>query len=208
MSERKEKWNTRYRKKDPQTSFEPSSYLKEIIAGREPGRALDLAAGDGRNSVYLAEHGWQVTAVDFAEEGIVRGRNRAVKNRVSVDWKMADLTSYLPQKGHYDLVCIFYLHLPHGELKPILTRASSALKLGGILLIVGHDAKNITEGVGGPQDPDLLYSPADISTALALAGLEVEYTASDRVPPDHESYSEGAVQIDCVVRARRRGNGD
>ena len=197
----KEKWNARYREKEPHAHDEPSAHLKETVGALSPGSALDLAAGDGRNALWLAEQGWEVAAVDFSEAAVRRGREFARERGVSVDWKVADLLEYLPPSSSYDLVCIFYLHMPFKELEQVLKRAADALKAGGTLLVVGHDRRNLVEGSGGPQNPEILYTPAEISAVLE--NLEVEYSASERRPPDHGSAGPDAVQIDCVVRAKR-----
>jgi SAM-dependent methyltransferase len=197
----KEKWNARYREKEPHAHDEPSAHLKETLRDLSPGRALDLAAGDGRNALWLAGQGWEVSAVDFSEEAVQRGLELAKERGVSVDWRVADLLDYVPLSAAYDLVCIFYLHIPFNEFEQVLRKAAEALRPGGTLLTVGHDRRNLTEGSGGPQNPEILYTPAEVSAALE--GLNVEYAGSERRPPDHGSCGPDAVQIDCVVRARR-----
>lgn len=195
----KEKWNARYREKVPDELGDANSQLKTASASLKPGRAIDLAAGDGRNAIFLAEQGWEVTAVDFSETGIERGKKIAQKRGVFIQWIVKDLTEYLPPADSFDLVCLMYLHIPRSELSTVLQRAAAALKPGGTLLVVGHDRSNIDKGVGGPQKPETLYDPGDIVSLLP--GLTVEYAESERRPPDHGDFPAGTVQIDCVVRA-------
>lgn len=198
----REKWNARYREKELLWPREPSALLREETKHLEPGRALDLAAGEGRNAFYLARHGWEVTAVDFSDVAIAKGKELAEKLELPIEWLVRDLTSYEPQSDHFDLVSLFYLQVPREELRTVLKNALSALRPGGTLLVVGHDTMNLREGTGGPQDPAVLYSYTDITDALD--GVEVERAERQYNPVDHGDHPEGALQVDCVVRARKR----
>lgn len=194
-------WNERYRKSVSAMPSAHSVVLEEYVKGLTPGTALELAAGDGRNALYLAKQGWSVTAVDFSDVALERGQGFADRLGLSVDWQLADLVSYLPEPQAYDFVCLFYLHLPKGEFREILRRAANAVRPGGSLLVVGHDLVNLTDGCGGPRDPDVLYSWEEIVTVLA--GLQIEYAGTERRQADHGVATDGIVQIDCVVKARR-----
>ena len=170
--------------------------MAEIEAMR-PGRALDLACGAGRNAVWLAEHGWLVTAVDFSEVALAQARERARRRGVDVEWVAADLREYAPPEGAFDLVLVLYLHLPAGERRPVLSHAAAAVAPSGTLLLVGHDLANLGTGARGPSDPALLYTTEDI--AAELPGLVVE--KAERVTRTVET-DEGAVEaVDALVRA-------
>ena len=93
----KERWNSRYRKQDMLWSAEPNRFLVDEVSNLTPGRALDLAAGEGRNAIWLAELGWRVTAVEFADEAVDRGRRIAADRSADVDWISADLLDWRPQ---------------------------------------------------------------------------------------------------------------
>ncbi|RQX55381.1 class I SAM-dependent methyltransferase, partial [Micromonospora chalcea] len=140
-------------------SAEPNRFVVESVAGLTPGSALDIAAGEGRNAVWLAGQGWRVNAVDFSTVAVERGRQMAAARGVTVDWRVADVTAYRPVPNSYDLVLISYLHLPAAEFAGVLAAAKSALRPGGTLVVVGHDLANLTGGTGGPQDPAVLLTP-------------------------------------------------
>jgi len=200
----KDKWNQRYSEKELLWPQEPSEILKKETADCPPGQALDLAAGEGRNAFFLAAQGWEVTAVDFSEVAVQKGRNLAAKLELPVKWEVQDLTAYRPAEGSYDCITIFYLHLPWEEFSEVLRRATAALKPQGVLLVVGHDSTNPEAGTGGPQNPDVLYSPADITALFStIETLEVERAERQRHALDHGEGVSGAAQIDCVVKARR-----
>ena len=195
---RREDWDRRYAERELLWSARPNRFLVAEADGLAPGRALDLACGEGRNAIWLAELGWQVTAVDFSEVAIAKARERAARDGVDVDFICADLLDVEPEPETYDLVLVLYLQLPAGERRLVLSRAASALAPAGTFLLVGHDLANLTEGVGGPSDPGVLYTPGEI--ASELPGLEIE--KAERVLRDVEDEDRPA--IDALVRARRR----
>jgi 2-polyprenyl-3-methyl-5-hydroxy-6-metoxy-1,4-benzoquinol methylase len=195
---RREHWNRKYADAGLLWSSEPNRTLVREVADLAPGRALDLACGEGRNAHWLAELGWKVTGVDFSEVAIARARERAASEQLDIDYVCADLLEYEPAHEAFDLVLVFYLQIPVIERRPVLERAASAVRAGGTFLLVGHDSTNIADGVGGPSDPDLLYTPDEI--ADELPGLEVE--KAERVLRD--VVDADRVAIDALVRARRR----
>jgi SAM-dependent methyltransferase len=143
--------------------------VERVVGGWPPGTALDLGAGEGRHALWLAERGWRVTAVDFSSVGIERGRVLARERGLDVDWVVADATTWTPEEGRtHDLVLVAYLHLP----EDVLSRAARWLAPGGALVVVGHALRNLTEGVGGPQDPAILHTTEQLRAAAT--GLDVE----------------------------------
>jgi 2-polyprenyl-3-methyl-5-hydroxy-6-metoxy-1,4-benzoquinol methylase len=196
---RSEEWDRRYADREFLWTVEPNRFVVRELAGIPPGRALDLACGEGRNAVWLAEQGWHVTAVDFSRVGLDKARGLAAAHHVTVEWVAADLLSYEPRVGAYELVLLAYLHIAPDDLAVVLRRACSALKPRGEILVIGHDLTNLIEGVGGPQDPALLYTPATI--AAELAGLLVQRAERVRRPVDVDGKIEHA--IDTLVRASR-----
>ncbi|HEV3460501.1 MAG TPA: methyltransferase domain-containing protein [Candidatus Dormibacteraeota bacterium] len=159
-------WDERYRGATLLWTERPNQFLVEEISGLRPGRALDLGSGEGRNAVWLAEQGWQVSAVDFSRVALDRGAAIAQRSGVDVEWVHADLTQYRPATAAFDLVVILYLHLPPDARRGVLEQAVTALRPGGRLLIVGHDLENRVAGHGGPQDPSVLYTPDRIASEL------------------------------------------
>jgi SAM-dependent methyltransferase len=188
-------WDERYRGEDLVWGAPPNRFVEAEFAGRAPGRALDLAAGEGRNALWLAELGWQVTAVDFSPVAAERGRQLAQERGVNVDWVVADLRAYLPGEAVADAVLVVYLHLPPAERAPILARAVRALAPGGLMFVVGHDVTNLSDGIGGPQDPTVLYSPESI--AMELDDLRILRAERVRRPVAHEGATVDA--IDTLV---------
>jgi SAM-dependent methyltransferase len=195
----REDWNRRYAAKELIWSAEPNRFLVEEIDALPPGRAIDLAAGEGRNAIWLAERGWRVRAVDYSKTGLDKGRRIARARNVRIDWVEADLLHYEPEAGSYDLVLLFYLQLPWESMSLVLRRAAAAVAPSGTLLLVGHDRINLDEGHGGPQDPSVLYTPREVTAELR--GLQIDEAARRRRSVELEDGN--ATAIDCLVRASR-----
>jgi 2-polyprenyl-3-methyl-5-hydroxy-6-metoxy-1,4-benzoquinol methylase len=195
-SSRRARWDERHAAQDPIESSAPDPTLIDEIGALPPGRAVDLGAGDGRNAVWLASRGWDVTAVDFSQVAIDRGRALAAAAAVHVDWERADLLEWTPGERSFDLVTLFFIHLPPDERRDVYARAAAAVAPGGTLLIVGHDRTNLADGVGGPQDPDVLITPSEV--VADLAGFRI-----DRAATVQRGDASGRRPIDAIVRAVR-----
>ena len=195
----RERWNRRWAGERANAATTPSAFLIAETETLPPGRALDLACGAGRNAVWLARRGWRVTGVDFSDVALQAARGLAASAGVDVEWVEADAVTWPAQSRAYDLVAVMYLQLPAAERRAALARAAAAVRPGGTLLVVGHDLLNLTEGVGGPTQADVLFTPDDV--AAEIGGLMVE--KSERVRRVVEGAGRDA--IDALVRARRTG---
>lgn len=196
---RRELWDERHAAREPIESEEADPSLVALATPMAPGRALDLAAGDGRNAIWLAAQGWDVTAVDFSGVALERAAAAADRAGVSVKWVQADLLAWRPEPRSADLVALMFLHLPPEERRLVLATAADALTPGGRLLIVGHDRSNLGRGVPGPQDPALLYAMDEVVADLApLVVDEVRQL-------DHD-LADGRVSTDAVLVASRPRN--
>lgn len=193
---RQDLWNERYSAPERVWSSGPNEHVEQVVTPLEPGTALDLGAGEGRHALWLAERGWRVTAVDFADVGLARGRAEAAARDVGhrIDWVAADVTTWTPSQGErFDLVLVAYLHLP----EDVFSAAATWVAPGGHLVVVGHALRNLTDGTGGPQDPALLHSPDQLRQKAA--GLDVL-----RCEEVERTTDSGALAIDVVLLAARR----
>jgi SAM-dependent methyltransferase len=180
----RERWNRRWAGERAHARTAPSRVLVAETADLPPGRALDLACGAGRNAVWLAERGW---------------RSLAARSGVEVEWVEADVVGWAPPPQAFDLVVVLYLQLPAAERRMVLAQAVAAVGPGGTLLVVGHDLLNLTEGWGGPTQPDVLFTPEDV--VVEIGGLEVVKALRVRRTVEEGATSHEA--IDALVVARR-----
>lgn len=165
-----EAWNERYSTSEYVWSIGPNQFVETHLSALDPGDAIDLAAGEGRNAVWLASRGWNVTAVDFSPVGLEKAARRAADNGVSVHFVEADATTYQPE-APVDLVVVSYLQLEPEGRRTVLEHARTWLGPGGTLFVIAHDRANISGGHGGPSSPDVCYTVEE--TVEALEGMEI-----------------------------------
>ena len=201
-------WDRRYAGADYVWEVEPNRFVAEQVLPLAPGRALDLGAGEGRNTVWLATRGWDATAVDFSAAGMAKAERLAADHDVTVHTVVADALTFEVGAGAWDLVLLSYLQLPSAERLAVVASAAAGVAPGGTLLVVAHDRTNLERGYGGPQDPDVLYDVDETVAALVDAGaggLEpvVATVVGRLVPPKSDDDGEH-VALDTLVVARRR----
>ncbi len=130
-------WDDRYADPARPWTRVPSATVTAALAGLAPESAVDVAAGTGRHALWLAERGWQVTAVDFSAVGIAQGRAEAEARRLAVDWVVADARDWSPAVPP-DLVLAAHVQLGVDGFR----RCAGWLAPGGRLVIVGHALRN------------------------------------------------------------------
>ena len=187
-------WDERYRSHEHLWSVTPNLFVADRLGGSPPGRGLDLAAGEGRNAIWLASLGWQMTAVDFSEVAVGKGR----ANSEAVDFVVADVRTWEPEQS-FDLILIAYLHLTPPDYETVVRRAKDWLAPGGELFLIGHDISNLAMGWGGPQYPELLWDVPEVLGWLdGMAIIEAEVVKRPVDTDDGRKYAR-----DTLVRARK-----
>jgi len=195
----KSEWDHRYKSNDLVWGWEPNQLLVQEVDGLAPGRALDMACGEGRNAIWLASQGWQSTGVDFSPEGLKKGQQMAAEQGLPVEWIEADLREWQPPESAYDLIVSLYVHMPPSELSKVHKKVIEALAPGGTILVIGHDLTNLTDGYGGPPFPEVLFTPEQI--AGDFQGLMVE--KAERAKRVVNTDEGERTAIDTLVRVRK-----
>jgi SAM-dependent methyltransferase len=205
-------WDERYAAADLVWSATPNQFVAAELTGLRCGRALDVACGEGRNALWLAEHGWQVTAVDFSQVALDKGR--ALQSRhpraddLHVQWVCADALTFDGGRSAYDLVLLAYLQLTADERRTAVRRAFCMLREGGTFFLVAHDSTNLTEGTGGPTDPSVLFTAEEVLADLDGERFEVQraerVTRTVPVESSHQHRGdETRTAYDVLVRVVR-----
>jgi SAM-dependent methyltransferase len=165
-------WNARYEDEAYAYGTTPNVYFRRQLDQLPPGRLLLLAEGEGRNAVYAARQGWQVTAVDFSDEARAKAQRLAVAQGVHLDYQVADLTSLSwQQPGAYDAIGLIYVHLPPPARLAVHAAAARSLAPGGHLILEAFSPRQLGLPSGGPKSAELLYEPAEL--AQDFAGLQL-----------------------------------
>jgi SAM-dependent methyltransferase len=153
-------WDERYGA-DRVWSGEPNPQLVDRVSDLPPGRALDVGAGEGADAIWLAEQGWQVTALDISQVALDKAAAHADPRGVgaAITWQQADLAAWSGEAGTYDLVSAQFMYLDQPALRQLYRRLGDAVAPGGTLLLVGHHP--IDPRHGSHDFPDVRWTPED-----------------------------------------------
>ena len=156
-------WDARYEAKGTLWGAEPNQFLVEIAEVLDPGTALDLGCGQGRNSLWLASRGFEVTGLDLSPVAIEQATTVAADLDLDISFESVDLTAWDPAGRVWDLVVLTYLHLSDERRPAVHNAAKRAVAPGGRMVVIAHHLDNFTDGVGGPPVPDLLFTEQQLS---------------------------------------------
>lgn len=191
-------WDERYSKEGFVFGVEPNRFVAAELAGLSPRRVLDLGSGQGRNAVWLAAQGHDVTGVDLSPVATEQARRLARESGVTARFIAADLTTWEPQAGSFDLVLLSYLQLVPAMRKVVHAKAVRAVAPGGMVFLIAHHLDNLEDGVGGPQSPEYLYTEDDLREDFS--GLSIERLERVLRPVDRGDVSGEAVDVLLVAR--------
>ncbi len=189
-----ESWNRLFAEQEWLFPVEPIPLIVELVSPLEPGRVLELGVGEGRHAIWLAEQGWQVTAVDFSRVALDRARRRARGRGVAMECVLADAADVLPAVGGFDLVLIAYMHPEPHERDAVFAAVAEAVAPDGHLLVVGVDVAD-PKAARGPGESDWRYSPG----LLAGAFPGIELARCERVGRAVETEEGSEHRIDTLA---------
>jgi len=188
-------WDARYTEEGALSGAEANRLLVELAADLTPGRALDLGSGQGRNAFWLAAQGHTVTGLDLSSVAVDQANAIADEQGLDATFEAVDLTAWDPAEERWDLVVLAYLQVPEAPRQQIHAVAVRALAPGGSLILVAHHLDNITDGVGGPPYPEMLFTEDGL--AADFSELEIERNEKALRP------TENGEAIDIVLVAKR-----
>ncbi|WP_205849214.1 SAM-dependent methyltransferase [Natronospirillum operosum] len=149
-------WNERYAMEDYAYGKEPNEFLRRTSDDILPGDVLCLGEGEGRNAVFLAQLGFDVTAVDLSEVGLAKAQRLATERGVSIHTILADLADFAIEPGRWGAIVLIFCHLPPEIREPLHRRVVAGLRPGGTLVYEGYHPDQIDKATGGPSNPALL----------------------------------------------------
>jgi len=199
-------WDERYRSRPAIWSGEPNRHLVGETSELPAGSALDVGSGEGADAIWLAQQGWQVTAVDVSVVALERGAESAARAGADVadriSWTHADLTTWEPGREAYDLVSAQYMHLPQALRDVLFRRLSESVAPGGSLLVVGHHPSDLETTMRRPSTAGLLYTADDVVALLDPGQWEIVTNAAPGRTATDPDGQEVTIH-DSVLRARR-----
>lgn len=194
-------WDQRYSRTEFAYGTEPNEFLASV-AGRIPrGPVLSLGEGEGRNAAYLAGLGHRVVAVDQSEVGLAKARRLVTERDLTIETVCADLENFFIEPGAWAGIVSIFCHLPRRIRVPLYAAAVRGLKPGGIFLLEAYTPKQLGRGTGGPQDPDMLVSMAELIDELD--GLEFIHARELDRDVREGAYHTGVASVVQVVGLHR-----
>ena len=190
-----DEWDRRYAAAPRLFRAEPDESLVGFVTPLPAGTAVDLGAGEGRNSLWLARQGWDVTAIDASTVALDRLSAFARDEGLSVRTVVGDLVASLAVTDEADLIVLAYVHPDRAARAQLLAAAAASLRVGGHLFVVGHHLSSL--GIVGPPDAGRLYTEDDLRVVpgMELMSLRLRHGDSDVTEPG----------TDVVLWARRHG---
>lgn len=199
-----ERWNTRFSADGYLFGTEPNAFLASQRARLKPGmRALSIADGDGRNSVFLARQGLEVTAFDFSPVALEKAKRLAAQAGVRVDYRHSDLLAWEWEPSRYDVIAaIFFQFLDAKQRAKVFAGLETSLAPGGLILLQGYRPEQIANATGGPKDAENMYTEPLLRESFA--NLEILHLRShDDVLEEGTAHRGMSALIDLVARKPR-----
>ncbi len=161
------KWDERY--SSPQFVYgeEPNIYLKQQLEKIPPGKILFPAEGEGRNAVFAAQLGWEVSAFDISREGQKKALKLAHRKGVSINYQVGDLSSMNYREEQFNVIALIYAHFPAAIKSAMHRSLDKYLQRDGFIIFEAFSKKHLdyiakNEKVGGPRDIESLFSLEEI----------------------------------------------
>lgn len=195
-------WNERYGQPEFVFGTEPNDFLHDHVDRLLAGNALCIGDGEGRNGVFLARSGFEVTSVDLSEVGLAKAEQLAATNDVSLHTIAADLAQWVTTdaaQGPWHNVVSIFCHMPSAVRTVVYPALVAALAPGGTFLLEAYTPDQIGRGTGGPGDPDLLCTAAQLP--IELAGLHIEHLEElVRDVSEGALHTGTAAVVQCIAR--------
>jgi SAM-dependent methyltransferase len=155
-------WDQRYASETYIYGIEPNDWFAEKLNIMKTGRLLLPGEGEGRNAVWAASIGWDVTAVDQSPEGQRKALQLATDKDVTINYQVKDIRCFRNHENSFDAIGLIYLHMPAEYRRKVHHELINMLKPGGCLILEAFSKEQFELNSGGPKDLNLLYDPDEI----------------------------------------------
>lgn len=192
-------WDERYAEPELTYGAEPNDFLREMASRIPAGPVLGLGEGQGRNAVFLAGLGHAVTVVDQSAVGLARAGELATSRGVTLAPVVADLADFDPGPGPWSGIISIFCHVPSALRRRLYPRCAEVLATGGVLILESYTPDQLAHGTGGPKEPDLLCTLAELRGLLPGLDLEVGRETVREIHEGPYHHGPGAV-VQVVAR--------
>lgn len=192
-------WDERYQTEEYVYGKEPNDFLRQVSSDLPQGMVLCLAEGEGRNAVFLAQCGHEVTAIDSSSIGLKKAQQLAKDRGVQIKTEVADLAEINIDIGSFDAIVSIFCHLPRSLREKLHQKVVKGLRPGGIFILEAYTPAQLDLGTGGPLNKDLLMSLAELKQELS--GLEFEHALeTERLVVEGKLHSGRGAVVQIVAR--------
>jgi SAM-dependent methyltransferase len=197
----KDFWNERYAETEFVYGTEPNRFFTEQLKSLKPGNIILPADGEGRNAVFAAKKGWNVTAVDYSKSGKEKALKLASEKEVEIKYDLSDLFDYNFGDDVYDAAAFIYVHLPRSIIKDVYQNVIQSLKPAAKIIVEIYSVNQLGRGSGGPKDERVLYTKEKLCDLLS--GTDIEWMEEVEIDLSEGKYHEGkAMVIRAVATAK------
>ena len=165
-------WDDRYSEAGFAYGTEPNSYLASVIDQIPRGKVLCLCEGEGRNAVYLAQQGCEVTAVDASKVGMGKAQQLATERGVKIETIVSDLAHFSIEPNHWDAIVSIFCHVPPNLRAKVHAQVVAGLKKNGVLILEAYTPKQLEYKTGGPAVPEMTMNLQVLQAELSSLTFE------------------------------------
>lgn len=194
-------WDSRYQSPDYAYGEAPNTFFARELAKLTPARLLLPAEGEGRNAVYAAKHGWDVTAFDYSAEGRQKALRLAEKAGVALRYQLLDIADYVPEPASFEAIGLCFTHFPPTLRGAFFTKVVEALTPGGVLLLEGFHIRQLAHESGGPKEVSMLFSIPQL--AADFAALDIELLHDTQVHLDEGPFHQGPAHVVQLIAHKK-----
>jgi SAM-dependent methyltransferase len=196
----REFWDQRYSSEEYAYGTAPNAFFRQIVEDCPPGRLLLPGEGEGRNAVYAARRGWDVTAFDFSAEARRKALALAKRAGVAIRYEQAGWEEFEGPADHFDMIALIFVHLPEPDRRLLHSGLRRYLRTGGRVVLEAFSKKQIMNNTGGPRNPAMLYNRPELMSDFA--GMTIEQLGEEDVLLSEGKYHHGWASV-IRLTARR-----
>ena len=196
----KDFWNERYSDHEFVYGTEPNHFFKQQINEIKPGSILLPADGEGRNAIYAASLGWDVTAVDYSQEARQKALKLAKDRELDIQYHISDLADFDFGESVYDAAAFIYVHLPRSIINEVYQNVIKSLKKGASIIVEVYSVNQLGRDSGGPTDERVLYTKDGLRKLLT--GTDIQMLEEQEVELQEGKFHVGKAMVFRALATR------
>ena len=186
-------WNERYKSNNTVYGYQPNTFFKEQLLKLQPGKLLLPAEGEGRNALFAARIGWDVSAFDFSAEARNKAQEAAIANHLKIEYTTEDIKQIILPEKTYDAIGLIYVHIDPAVRATFHKKCIHSLKTGGVLILEAFSKNQRNNTSGGPKDERMLHSTETL--IKEFDGLQISLCKEEDTFLDEGKFHAGIADV-------------